>query len=90
MLGQHVQSDVLCEGQLGSRLWFWRPLSRHDTRRLVPLDLEVTLAVGRLRRVIEVGEHLYIVTQPAGAPPALTLNWVLTDFQRVGSDDSYI
>lgn len=69
MLGQHVQSDVLCEGRLGFRLRLWRPLSRRDAHQLVPLNLEVTPAIGRPHRVMEVGGHLYVVIQPAGAPP---------------------
>ena len=90
MLGQHVQSDVLCEGRLGFRLRLWRPLSRRDAHQLVPLNLEVTPALGRTHRVMEVGGHLYVVIQPAGAPPALALDRVLAGLQRVNLDDGHI
>ena len=47
-----------------------------------PLNLEVTPAIGRPHRVMEVGGHLYVALQPAGAPPALALDRVLAGLQR--------
>jgi hypothetical protein len=39
---------------------------------------------------MEVGGHLYVVIQPAGAPPALALDRVLAGLQRVNLDDGHI
>ena len=38
---------------------------------------------------MEVGGHLYVAIQPAGAPPALALDRVLAGLQRVNLDDGH-
>ena len=73
MLGQHVQGDVLCGGRLGLRLRLRGPLGGSDAHQYPLLNLEVTPAIGRPHRVMEVGGYLYVAIQPAGAPVALEI-----------------